>query len=82
MPILDPILPLNCPTCGQPLRYLGPMPKFEMQCYVCAVDGRMFLRPDGSVSPQQGVEGWYTGPFDEEGYQEALDTLRKLTSQE
>jgi hypothetical protein len=48
----DPRLPLNCPTCGKPLRHIATKIEPEMDLYICQDHG-LFERSDlrfGEVS--------------------------------
>ncbi len=52
-------LPLNCPKCGKPLRYLGSEPSsgngdgfvYRRQFYACPSDGRFEIGRDGFLHP-------------------------------
>ena len=53
----DSDVPIACPRCGQPLVYRGRA--YDVQIYDCARDGRIVLRPDGTIGLATGVEQLY-----------------------
>ena len=49
----DPGLPLNCPTCGKPLRYVATkLSPATWYLYICPQDGLFEFPKDGRPSPQ------------------------------
>jgi hypothetical protein len=48
----DPGLPLNCPTCGKPLRYVATkLSPATWYLYICPQDGLFEFPKDGRHSP-------------------------------
>jgi hypothetical protein len=50
----DPFLPLNCPTCGKPLRYISTTKtaRAKTYLYVCPQDGLFELTGDRFGPPE------------------------------